>query len=257
MDEKNYEEAISYFSQAIRLEPNKEEAFYERAFAYYLARDYENALLDYDNGIRLDRNPSGFIYSMRGTINSNLGNNHEAISDFTNSLNIEKEHSIYFSRGNAKFKIEDKYGAIADFDNAIDLLRNPIEFIASDYYNNRGNAKLEIKEFRSALNDYNKAILCLGYDEDVKLSELGFYPSALKNPIINRGLANFQLRNFAAAIKNFSNVYEVDKHDVEVLIFRGFAKYYSNDKRGACLDWSLAGEKGSAEAYEHIRQYCN
>jgi hypothetical protein len=38
---------------------------------------------------------------------------------------------------------------------------------------------------------------------------------------------------------------------------RGTAKYQLDDKEGACLDWSKAGELGYASAYIMIEEYWN
>jgi tetratricopeptide (TPR) repeat protein len=59
------------------------------------------------------------------------------------------------------------------------------------------------------------------------------------------------------AIADYNKAIELDPKDADAYINRGNAKYGNGDKKGACLDWSKAGELGTALAYEIIKKFCN
>ena len=59
------------------------------------------------------------------------------------------------------------------------------------------------------------------------------------------------------AIKDFNKAIELEPKSSWTYFKRGRAKYSLNDKEGACMDWSRAGELGDADAYNWIKDYCN
>ena len=63
--------------------------------------------------------------------------------------------------------------------------------------------------------------------------------------------------NYRGAIDDFSKAIEINPKDSKAYSMRGIAKYKINDKNGACLDWSKAGELGEDNAYNIIRKFCN
>ena len=50
---------------------------------------------------------------------------------------------------------------------------------------------------------------------------------------------------------------KLNPNDVSAFINRGHSKKLLNDKKGACLDYSKAGELGYEQAYDFIKEYCN
>src|SRR5262249_28481736 len=86
-ENKIYEEAIGYFTKAIGLSPQ-----------------YQNA------------------YLLRGNVKYDLGDKQGAIADFTKAIEIDPEYTAaYNSRGIGKSNLGDKQGAIADFTKAIEI----------------------------------------------------------------------------------------------------------------------------------------
>ena len=55
-DKKDYDRAIADYDQAIRLDPNYAHAFNNRGVAYESKKDYDRAIADYDQAIRIDPN---------------------------------------------------------------------------------------------------------------------------------------------------------------------------------------------------------
>ena len=121
---KNYKEAINYFSEAIKLDPNSPETYYNRANAKVNLDDknlYKSAVEDYSWAIKLNDEFAAAYYN-RGLINRSLGNPEDSIKDFDKAieLNYNLEES-YYVRGNTKASLKDYKGSIADYDKAVEV----------------------------------------------------------------------------------------------------------------------------------------
>jgi len=76
-----YDKAISDYTEAIRLNPNYANAYYNRGVAYGNKRDYDEAISDFSEYIKLSPN-EGDGYYWRGISYRRLGKNVEAQADF-------------------------------------------------------------------------------------------------------------------------------------------------------------------------------
>jgi tetratricopeptide (TPR) repeat protein len=79
-DRGDYQEAISQFTQAIKLEPNFAVVYISRGVSYYNLRDNSNAIADYDVAIDLDPN-FALAYCNRGDAYRLLGDLSKATAD--------------------------------------------------------------------------------------------------------------------------------------------------------------------------------
>jgi tetratricopeptide (TPR) repeat protein len=80
-DKKDYDKAISDFNEAIRLDPNYAPAYYYRGNAYYFKKDYDKAISDFNEAIRLDPKYAAAYYE-RGAAYREQGNKAQAQTDF-------------------------------------------------------------------------------------------------------------------------------------------------------------------------------
>ncbi len=53
---KDYEKAVYYFTEAIKIRPDQAAAYYNRGLVYSKMREWTNAIPDYDKAIKLDPN---------------------------------------------------------------------------------------------------------------------------------------------------------------------------------------------------------
>lgn len=67
---------------------NRAVAYYNRGQAYATKKDYDRAIADFSDAIRLDPKDAGF-YSNRGTAYERKGDNDRAITDFRRALAID------------------------------------------------------------------------------------------------------------------------------------------------------------------------
>jgi tetratricopeptide (TPR) repeat protein len=128
-------------------------AYSRRASAYMRKSDYDRAIQDYDDAIRLNPNDAP-PYNIRGSAYFLKGDSDRAIQDFNEAIRLNPNYAIaYTSRGVAYIDKGDYSHAIRDYDDAIRL--NPK---LADAYYNRGNAYIQIGEYGYAMKDLNEAI---------------------------------------------------------------------------------------------------
>lgn len=124
-----------------------------RASAYLDKKQYEHAIEDYDQVIRLDPGyPLSYIN--RGIAHRAMGNLDAAIKDYDAAIEITPGIAVaYNNRGNA-YRDKGEYDlAIKDYDLAIKL-----EPTDARLYNNRGGAHDGKNDAERAIADYSRAI---------------------------------------------------------------------------------------------------
>jgi Tfp pilus assembly protein PilF len=111
--------AIVEFSEAIRLKPDVDWVYYDRANAYTDKGDYDRAIANYNEVIRLDPD---FVsaYTKRGLAYDNNGKYDKAIADENEAIRLKlKNVEAYNNRGLAYYHQGDYDRAVADYSEAI------------------------------------------------------------------------------------------------------------------------------------------
>jgi tetratricopeptide (TPR) repeat protein len=102
----DYDRAIANFNEAIRLNQNDAGAYYGRGFAYSNKGDDDRAIADYNETIRLNPRPVAF-YS-RGFSYARKGDNDRAIADYNEVIRLDpKNAGAFCNRGISKREIYD------------------------------------------------------------------------------------------------------------------------------------------------------
>jgi tetratricopeptide (TPR) repeat protein len=113
-----YDKAIDDFNQAVRLRPNYPNAFNNRGVAYRNKGDLGHALADYDQAIRLKPDYLAAFYN-RGLAFLEKGEYARAIDDFTALLEVDHRNPlVLFRRGQALAKNGNVEAANVDFETA-------------------------------------------------------------------------------------------------------------------------------------------
>lgn len=99
----DFDQAVEYYSQAIRRNPYSGIYFQNRAHAYFTLGDYHRATNDYSKGIRYYRNDPGVVarlYFQRGLCGYILSDYPGALQDFTSAIAMRPNISdAYYFRG--------------------------------------------------------------------------------------------------------------------------------------------------------------
>ncbi len=140
---------------------DKASAYSWRGSAYDNKDDYDRAIADYDQAIRLDPNEAS-LYFNRGVAHENkepLSDEREgyyarAIADYDQAIRLDPKFApAYYRRGSAFWNMGDDEHAIADYDRAISLDPNDSEF-----YLDRGLVYRDKGDYDRAIADYDQAI---------------------------------------------------------------------------------------------------
>ncbi len=148
-----FEEAELCFSKCIKLKPDYEDFYINRANIRNNMFHFQEAIEDCTKAIEINSN-SAPAYNGRAIVKSRMQDFQGAIEDFTKAIEIDSSFApAFINRAVAKNNSQNYLGAIEDCDKAIQL--NPKDVNA---HVNRAKAKLYINDFYGAIEDCNEAI---------------------------------------------------------------------------------------------------
>jgi tetratricopeptide (TPR) repeat protein len=149
----DYNGSIADCNKALELKPEYAEAYNSRGVAKEKKGDYDGAASDYDKALKL--NPRyAEAYSNRGIVREKQGCHNEAIADCEKALEFNPQLvEAYVNCGVARMGKGDYDGAIMDYTKVLEL--NPR---LAEAYCNRGNVRLTKGNTDGAVADYNKAL---------------------------------------------------------------------------------------------------
>lgn len=165
--------------------------------------------------------------------------------------------SYYLDPGNvhrifASNYYETYYYRFKDFIRDAELFNIPLEKDPDGYmsYYRWGVIKYQAGNYEGALEDFNKALKLNPGTGDFMIYSY-------------RGNTKSKLRDFNGAIEDFDRALAIEPEEVidysnwiRNYFNRGVAKFYINDRDGACEDWHHAYELGYGLALEYLNKYC-
>jgi tetratricopeptide (TPR) repeat protein len=146
----SYDESIKLLTQSITIWSTPD-AYLERGAAHHYLGEDDQAVTDFTKALELNPNlPRAF--SGRGTIYRARGNFKGALEEFNRSLAIEPNVDAYYERGEIFEALGDHQKAIADYDKAVQ------ELVGAPYvYRARSIAKRNIGDMAGYEADRDKA----------------------------------------------------------------------------------------------------
>jgi tetratricopeptide (TPR) repeat protein len=121
---EDYERAIADYSEKIRLQPQAADGYGWRAGAYLGKGDYARAIEDYSRAIQLGPEETDIAvwYHDRGLARHSLEQPKQAIKDYDKAIELNpSEPGSFIDRGYAYYDLKRYRQAVADFSQAIDL----------------------------------------------------------------------------------------------------------------------------------------
>jgi len=150
---KNYDGAVTAYTQAIKLEPDNANHYFGRAGAHSGKKSYSAAIDDFTQAIRLDPRDARY-WNSRGGDYRNMGDYDKAYADHTEAIRLNPSDAKYHNNKGVAQVLRKKYiDAIPDFSEAIRLAPDNAR-----YYNNRGDAYVLNKDIALAAADYRMAV---------------------------------------------------------------------------------------------------
>ena len=121
VEQRDFDRAIADYSQAIRIDPRYAGAFYNRGAAWLHKRELDRAIADYGEAIQLSPQYSD-AYMQRGHAQRQKRDYDKAIADYDQAVRLNGKNIFAFaSRGITWLDKREHDRAIADFDEAIRL----------------------------------------------------------------------------------------------------------------------------------------
>jgi tetratricopeptide (TPR) repeat protein len=137
----DYEGTIADYSEAIRLNPQHVDAYYNRGNACAAKGDFDGAIANYNETIRLNPQHANAYYN-RGNARSIKKDWDSAIADYTEAIRLNPQHAdAYYNRGKTHYIKKDWDSAIADYETALQM--NPKHESAKNNLDIAQDAKAE------------------------------------------------------------------------------------------------------------------
>jgi tetratricopeptide (TPR) repeat protein len=147
------EDAVRYFTDQVRRNGRDAYAYVHRAVAWEERGEYDLALKDYGEAIRLEPNKAGWYYN-RGGLWYAKRDYDRAVADYSEAIRLEPRSAYPFNNRGMAWQAKKEYDkALADYDEAIRLAPK-----FPQAFNNRGNAWFRKGDLDRAINDYSEAI---------------------------------------------------------------------------------------------------
>jgi tetratricopeptide (TPR) repeat protein len=124
---KDFDGAIADYTQSIRLDPRNSHAYSNRGAAWYAKQEYDQSIADFTEAIQLD---PGCLYAYQGRGCAWLAklDFNRAIADLTAALDLDPRDAIsYVNRANAWHRLQ-------NFDRALDDCNDAIRYDPNSAY---------------------------------------------------------------------------------------------------------------------------
>jgi tetratricopeptide (TPR) repeat protein len=220
LNEKQYDQAITQYTEAIKLYPRYAGAYAGRGRAYDRKGDYDRAMADAGEALSIDPNIA-LAYNVRGNAYLNKKDYDRAIADYSAAIRIDPNYTpAYNNRGNAYLNKKDYDRAIADYSAAIRIDPN-----YANTYNDRGVAYQNKEDYDRAIADYSEA---LRIDPNHAFA------------YNNRGNAYQNKEDYDRAIVDYTEAIRIDPNHAYAYNNRGGAYFNKKDYDRAIADYSEA-----------------
>lgn len=149
----DYDNAIADFDEAIRLNPDFAAAWSSRGVAWGMKEEFDKTINDLNEAIRL--NPgNASAWSNRGSAWSGKGEQDKAIDDINEAIRLNSEDAIaWMNRGIAWVEKNEQNKAIDDLNEAVRLGPN-----LAEVWSNRSVVWSRKGEYEKAIDDLKEAI---------------------------------------------------------------------------------------------------
>jgi tetratricopeptide (TPR) repeat protein len=238
LDKSDYDRAIADFDQAIKLDPEFVEFLNDRGLGFYKMGQYDRAIADFDQALKLRR--SFITLSNRGLAYQAKGEYERAIQDYDDAITIVPSYADALNnRGDAYRSKGELDRAIADYDRAIALRPGHAGAIASRRlaYQSKGQtgANLESVSPLKAAGDPTDS-----RPTGRATAPLPAWPSQDAFSLYNQGRTFLSQKDYDRAIAQFDEAIKLDPKYILAFNARGLAYAGKSRHDDAIADYDRA-----------------
>lgn len=255
------EAEITLWTDYIKDYANDVFGYLNRANIHLDAKEYVNAIADYDAALKIDQYNTD-AYVKRGNAKFQMNDMEGALKDYAVALEINpKLPEARFNVGRVFYRTQDFVKAVQNMRAGIELDKTKPEYyfeIARAEYR-AGAYKEAYTDFVSAINLNNEYIDSY-YGAGLAAMNLSLYQQAVvafskviesgqnyENAHYYKGVALYQLGQYELAIKDFDSAVQENAEDGMLYNYRGKAKEMLGEKSAAKKDYKLAKSFGVAK----------
>lgn len=247
--QKNYEQAIGYFSRAIQANSNYVGAYFYRGLSYLATTQYDNSISDLDRALSLNSDNSDAYY-FRGLCYLDEKEDGKAIADLNSAISLRTNALYLVWRAYTYLQMTNYNGAIEDYTRVIHLqpwnteayldrarvyriekvfglammdcdLALSITPMLPEAYQERGEIHHAEGDFNDAIGDYDESLQLAPNDSS------GYYLKAVTLS---------DMGDFSNAVTNLTAFIKFNPDDSEAYIYRGWCDSEMGDYAGAMSD---------------------
>jgi len=214
--------AIQAWSRDIKNGKELEKSLYNRSQAYILLRQYELALQDLNQLIKVQGvRTASQVYIVRGVALNELNRFNEAIEDFDQAEKLEPSVFVYTNRGIAYQRSGQLNKAFADLTKAAAFSPTPIAKL------NLANVQIQLGQYTEVVNEMNQLLE----------KEKTFFPAYLV-----RSIGYYNLGQYEAAIRDCLFSLKIAPEQPEAYYYAGLSFAKLNRKDDASQNLVKAAE---------------
>jgi tetratricopeptide (TPR) repeat protein len=247
-EQKQYDDAIRLFDQALLLKPDYAEAWFAKGEANFQKKSFAAAKENFGKAIASQSNyPEAYYF--RGMAESQLEDYPTAIGDFEKAFALQPEYAdALISCGRAQISQKSYSEAANTLQKAIPLLQKQVKAASRSQQNALeeklaeshlllGRSQYETKKYAEAIETFKTAIS---------------YNKNLSQAYYNRGMAYYETGNQTKAIEDFSTCLSKNPDRYEALYARAKAYEFSGRPEKAITDYTNVLSKSESQFKEAL-----
>jgi tetratricopeptide (TPR) repeat protein len=151
--QKNYNEALNKYSEAIKLNPTNAHYWSRKGFCENEIGNPDDALKSHTESIKYDSENATY-WHYKGWNEYELGDIIKSLESYTQAVKYEKKNAFFWQ---VKSGLENKLG---EYSKALESISESLKLDPNDHYNWWGKSQIEIKlqKYENAIESYNKAL---------------------------------------------------------------------------------------------------
>jgi tetratricopeptide (TPR) repeat protein len=229
-DEEKPEEGIADLNEALRLDPSLALAHAYRSFIHARQGRFDQALVDCNKAVSMDPNQAE-VFRIRALVYAEADNAEKALADYSEAIRLQPDFVRAYRERAAVYKAEEAYPqALQDINEAVRLAP-----ASADLLHHRALIHFEMEEHDLALEDFNEAIAI-----DPRNAALFWH----------RGAVYSWKSQSKKAIADYTQAIVLNPDLADVYDDRGWEYYHLGEYEKAIPDFSEAiSREPTAQAY--------